>query len=173
MNILQNTGMRILRQLSLENLIPNLKEFWPRNGPQWDALAKSKDKVFLVEAKANLPELISPPCGAKSKDSIQRIHSSLLRTKSYLSSTPIEADWSSDYYQYTNRISHLYFLRSNGINAYLIFLYFVGDKSVHGPSTIDEWISAKESMEEFLKLPSNHKLSDYIIDIFIHVNEII
>lgn len=41
-----------LRQLKLDHLIPDLRKFWPRNGPQWDGLAKSKEKVFLIEAKA-------------------------------------------------------------------------------------------------------------------------
>ncbi|WP_026691840.1 hypothetical protein [Peribacillus kribbensis] len=38
-----------------------LKEFWPTNGPRWDALAKyGENGVFIIEAKANLKELISP-----------------------------------------------------------------------------------------------------------------
>ena len=37
-----------------------LKGFWPKNGPQWDALGKSTSgKLFLVEAKSHIPELIS------------------------------------------------------------------------------------------------------------------
>ena len=41
-----------------------LEEFWPSYGPQWDALAlTNKGSVILVEAKANLPEIISSSSG--------------------------------------------------------------------------------------------------------------
>ena len=47
-------------------VVKKLKDFWPRNGPQWDALGKFGDNgVLLVEAKANLPELVSPPSSPK------------------------------------------------------------------------------------------------------------
>lgn len=162
-----------LRQLELDHLIPDLREFWPRNGPQWDGLAKSYEKVYLIEAKANLPELISPSSGAKAEKSIELIKTSLERTKKYISQTAIQADWTANYYQYTNRIAHLSFLRQKGINAYLVFLYFIGDKTVNGPDTIDEWVQAKKEMERVLELPVQHKLSDYILDVYVFINEIV
>jgi hypothetical protein len=161
-----------LIKLGLDHLITDLTNFWPRNGPQWDGLAKTKDKIFLVEAKANLSELISPPTGAKAKKSIELINSSLNRTKKFISEFPIEASWSERYYQYTNRLAHLYFLREKGINAYLIFLYFTGDKEVNGPISFHEWLAAKKVMEEVLQLPEEHRLSDYILNIFVDVNEL-
>jgi len=163
-----------LKVIGHDELVDDLSYFWPKNGPQWDGLAKSftGNIVFLVEAKANLPELKSPPSGAKSKTSIDQTYDSLERTKSFISEEHIEADWSKKYYQYTNRLAHLYFLREKGINAYLIFLYFIGDKEVNGPETKEEWVIAKQEMERTLQLPPKHKLSDYILDIYIHVNEI-
>jgi hypothetical protein len=38
-----------------------LYKFWPTGGPHWDALAYSTGgKIILVEAKANIPEIVSP-----------------------------------------------------------------------------------------------------------------
>ncbi|GGH27705.1 hypothetical protein [Paenibacillus segetis] len=153
------------------NLCGELNNFWPSNGPQWDGLAKSVSKVFLVEAKANLPELISSPSRAKSMKSIELINASIEKTKSFISDVEINADWTKRYYQYTNRLAHLYFLREQGIDAYLINLYFIGDKEVNGPETEAEWVIAKNEMESVLHLPSNHRLRKYILDIYIHVNE--
>lgn len=156
--------------------LPQLKEklslFWPKSGPQWDALGKSDDKVFLVEAKANLVELKSPPCGAKAESSVRKIHHSLELTKQYIADQPITAPWSLKYYQYTNRLAHLYFLRQEGIDAYLIFVYFIGDESVSGPKQESEWGPAIMEMKSVLGLPKIHKLSPYILDVFIDVHEI-
>ena len=44
--------------------------------------------VLLVEAKANLPELESPPSSAKSPISRQLIAKSLEETKAYIDATP-------------------------------------------------------------------------------------
>ena len=82
-------------------------------------------EIFLVEAKAHLSELISSPSQAKSATSIELIKKSLDETKSYLHIS-LDKDWASKYYQYTNRLAHLYFLRvKNNVPAYLVFLYLV------------------------------------------------
>jgi len=67
-----------LKLLGLSDLTGKLKEFWPPKGPQWDALGKTLDgKIFfLVEAKANVPELVSF-CGAKDKESLKKISAGL------------------------------------------------------------------------------------------------
>jgi hypothetical protein len=58
-----------LTRLNLKDFSKKLCQFWPQNGPQWDALGRTSDgKAFiLVEAKANVPELVSF-CGAKDKE---------------------------------------------------------------------------------------------------------
>jgi len=47
-----------LEKLGIEGTA-NLANFWPSGGPQWDALGRSlsSKRVFLVEAKAHIPEL--------------------------------------------------------------------------------------------------------------------
>ena len=147
-----------------------LGNFWPKRGPQWDALGTaSNNAVFLVEAKANIPELVSPSsqAGVKSKVIIEK---ALEEAKTYLG-LQNEIAWSGKFYQYTNRIAHLYFLRKKGVDAYLINIYFVGDKSVNGPETVDEWKAALQVMYTYLGL-KRHKLNKYMADIFINYVEL-
>jgi len=111
-----------------------LDEFWPKGGPQWDALGRSTSgKLFLVEAKSHIRELIST-LHAKNKNSVKRILKSLREVKNYLGSN-MDFDWSKGFYQYTNRLAHFYLLRKNGLNAYLVFVYFINDLQVKGPTT--------------------------------------
>lgn len=126
-----------LLDLNLTN-VP-LSDFWPPGGPQWDALGKSESgKVYLVEAKSHIPEMVSGGTAAAGK-SFKRIRESLDKTKTFLNSKP-EHDWSSTFYQYTNRLAHLYLLRVlNGVPAYLVFVNFLNDKEMKGPKSIDEW----------------------------------
>lgn len=127
-----------LRILDIESKINfPLEKFWPKRGPQWDALGIDDEKIFLVEAKANLPEVVSPPTVA-GKESKSKILDSFSELKEYLNINNT-IDWSGTFYQYANRIAHLYFLRVlNGINAYLVNIYFINDNSVAGPKSIDE-----------------------------------
>lgn len=157
--------------LNLNNLKVELKEFWPRMGPQWDGLGRtSENHIFLVEAKANISELTSSPSGAKSLDSINLINKSLDETKNYWD-VKKDVNWASYFYQYTNRLAHLYYFRVlNNIPAYLVFIYFIGDKIVDGPSTQDKWKRELICMKNYLGLEENHKLKKYIIDIFIDIN---
>jgi len=155
------------------NLKKKLIEFWPKGGPQWDALGKTDtNEIFLIEAKANIREIVTSPTGAKNKTSLDLINKSLKETKSYLN-IKNEIDWSGKFYQYTNRISHLYFLRViNKIKAYLINIYFINDKSVNGPSSKKEWLAALMVLKNYLGV-GRHKLSKYMIDLFIDVEDLV
>ncbi|MBA7542243.1 hypothetical protein ES705_34563 [subsurface metagenome] len=147
-----------------------LSDFWPDNGPQWDALGVDGDEIILVEAKANIPEMVSSGTGAKNPQSIKKIRNAFDEVKKYLSVSD-SIDWTGTFYQYVNRIAHLYYLREkNQIKAHLLFIYFINDVSVHGPKTKDEWLGAIQTMECYLGLPKKHKLREYIHDIFIDVN---
>lgn len=147
-----------------------LKNFWPKGGPNWDALGTSGDTVFIVEAKANVGELRTN-CRAVSPKSKQLIQKSLAETKEKLG-VDKNADWTQDFYQYANRISHLYYLRiKNHIDAYLVFVYFLNDCTVNGPSSINEWEKAIGIVYDTLKQKKKHILSQYIIDVFIDVKD--
>ena len=160
-----------LRNLGILNRIRYpLTNFWPNNGPQWDALGVGDDEIILVEAKANIPEMVSPGTGAKNPQSIKKIRNSLDEVKKYLNISN-DIDWTGTFYQYVNRIAHLYYLREkNQIRAHLLFIYFINDVSVNGPKTKDEWLGAIQTMECYLGLAKNYKLRKYIHDIFIDVS---
>ena len=156
-----------LRILNLDSrIVVPLEEFWPKRGPQWDALGVDNKTVFLVEAKAHVPEIVSPPTGA-GLESKSNIIDSFAEVKEYLNVNN-NIDWTGTFYQYANRIAHLYYLRVlNGIDAYLVNLYFLNDKSVDGPSTKDEWIGALAVIKQYLGIPKRNKLDKYMLEIFI------
>lgn len=149
-----------------------LKNFWPNRGPQWDALATvERTGVLLVEAKANIPEIVSPGTSA-SKASRLLIEHSFRDVKHYLR-VDSQIPWTGKLYQYANRVAHLYLLRKlNGINAYLVFVYFSGDADVLGPSSVAEWRAALTVAKRVLGLAENNRLSKYIADVFIDVAEL-
>lgn len=158
-----------IKKVGLDKKEINLKKFWPAMGPQWDALATtSSGKIILVEAKAHISEIVSDPTRAKEK-SRKLIEKSLKKTREYLG-VKNGVDWTGKFYQYTNRIAHLYFLRvKKEKEAYLVNIYFLKDKSVDGPRSKAEWQAALQVVHSYLGL-SDHKLSKYMADIFVDVN---
>jgi len=85
--------------LGFQALSAELADFWPRRGPQWDALGiTSQGYPLLVEAKANIPELISH-CGAKDPNSLRLITKRLKETQKWLGCRSIK-DWTRYFYQY-------------------------------------------------------------------------
>lgn len=161
-----------LRQLDIRLEKHDLGAFWPRHGPQWDALGRSdREDIFLVEAKAHIGELISPGTSA-SAQSKKLIDRSLNEVQSYLRARSL-VDWSAVFYQYTNRLAHLYLLRKlNDVPAHMVFVYFVGDRDMQGPQTAQEWRSALQVVRGLLGLRDKHKLSDFIHDVFINVSSV-
>lgn len=149
-----------------------LKRFWPNGGPRWDALARTDDgQVLLVEAKANIPEVVSSGTGA-SEMSKALIEQSLRDTQAFLSVDPA-IPWSGKLYQYANRVAHLYLVRElNSIPAHLLFVYFTGDRDVGGPDSVAEWKAALTVAKGVLGLGERHRLSKYIAEIFIDVEEL-
>jgi hypothetical protein len=148
-----------------------LKDFWPKGGPVWDALARTpKDKVFLIEAKAHIQEIDSSESVASPK-SLQRIAKSLNETRTFLDANPI-VDWTRTFYQYTNRLVHLYLLRElNGIDAYFLNVYFINDIRMKGPLTVEEWKGALTLLKTHLGI-TRTRMSPFIKDLFIDVDEL-
>jgi hypothetical protein len=154
-----------LQRLGAKLETTTLSEFWPREGPQWDALGRSSSgKLFLVEAKSHIPELISS-LQARDQDSADKIPRSLGKTRDYLGSKT-DFDWSKGFYQYTNRLAHLYLLRENKLPAYLVFVYFLNDSEMKGPKTADEWRGALKLLHTCLGI-RRHRLQKFIIETFV------
>jgi len=157
-----------LEKLSVHLEKRPIRTFWPPRGPVWDALGKtSRGDILLVEAKAHLPELKSPPCQA-SPSSLALIRKSLAEAaKSYGAAST--ADWSQDYYQYANRLAHLYLVRElNNIPAWLVFLCFVNASEMDGPKSVEEWRPAIEAAHAHLGV-KHERLQPYVVDIFVDV----
>lgn len=141
-----------LRVVGQERLIDPLAKFWPKQGPQWDALGLAKDgSVLLVEAKAHVAELAST-CAA-SPNSRTLIDAALGMTATDLDCSVTPA-WTDSYYQYANRLAHLRFLQRNGVPAHLLFVYFYGDAMMNGPGSAEEWKQALRTMYEALGIRS-------------------
>jgi hypothetical protein len=147
-----------------------LSAFWPSGGPVWDGLARTdRGQVILVEAKAHIPESISL-MGAKAPQSVDQIQRSLDETKAYLR-VRTSADWTRPFYQYANRLAHLYLLRvKNGIDAYVLMLYFVNAAGVKGPRSVDRWLGAIEMMDSAIGV-SRHRLKRYCLTCFVDVGD--
>jgi len=158
-----------LERLGVGLEIVTLADFWPGGGPQWDGLGRSSSgNLFLVEAKSHIDEMIST-MQAKSKESRKKICDSLEKTKQFLNARP-EVEWSSVFYQYANRLSHLYLLKQlNQLPAYLVFVYFINDLEMKGPKTIDEWKGAIKLLRSYMGI-RRHKLQNFITELFIDVS---
>lgn len=144
-----------------------LADFWPKGGPQWDALGKSTlGKLFLVEAKSHISELISS-CEAKDPNSIAKIQKSLQIAKDKVGSKT-DFDWSKTFYQYANRLAHVNFLRQNNVPAYLVSVYFLNDLEMEGSKTSDEWKGAIRLVHRCLGL-KELLLSNFVVDVFIDI----
>ena len=145
--------------------------FWPKGGPVWDGLAtvplKKKDRsgIIILEAKAHVKEVEGPGCGARGK-SRDTIIKSFTEAQKAMDIAPNNR-WLGKYYQYANRLAHLYFLLiTQKIPSWLVFLYFVGDTEQSGPIKQEGWKEVLEEVKKDLALPQNHILSDRIINVF-------
>jgi hypothetical protein len=88
------------------------------------ALRAGSGKIIVVEAKAHIPEMVSPATQA-TEPALTLIGKSLVATKQFLGSRS-GADRSNSFYQGASGLAHLYLRRElNGIPAYLAFIYFV------------------------------------------------
>ena len=160
-----------LERIGAANLADELRSFWPRRGPQWDALARTDSgEVLLVEAKAHIGEVCSTP--AKASDaSRQQIEAALKKTASFLNAKP-RAPWATCFYQLTNRIAHLYFLRKHRVPAWLVLVNFLNDGEMRGPASAAEWEAAYQVVWHVLGVDKRHKLAPYIVEVHPDVREL-
>jgi hypothetical protein len=166
-----------INRLGLPPLRRALATFWPLRGACWDGLAVTKDgQPLLFEAKANIPELASTPTQASAKESLALIHESLTVVQAAVN---VEAKrrrpelWASAFYQYANRIAHLYFLREcNGLDAHLFFVDFINDDDSGDDAvrSVSEWQSLTRLVEACLGIPRTRTgLMKYVHHIYFDV----
>jgi len=176
-NYTEYQDKQFLEVIGFPQLSSKLADFWPSGGPVWDALATVEGKdggqgVVLLEAKSHVLELGNPSYACKaSGKSLERIRSSLATVKKVLG-VKLGADWMGEFYQYANRLAHLYFLNVTGqVPTWMVFLYFVGDLEQNGPSTIAQWMDSLEEVRKRLGLPQYHPLDQRIVSVFAPVRE--
>ncbi len=135
-----------LSRLGLTELGGELASFWPQGGPRWDALAKIQFRdemacgVLLLEAKSYPGEMIGNGCLA-TEPSLTRISASIEKARLWVGAEG--GDWMGQYYQFGNRLAHLYFLREVcGIPTWLINICFFDDP--HKPTRELVWRDALE-----------------------------
>lgn len=145
-----------LEKIGVSNSIDYpLNKFWPRKGPVWDATGiTSSGRPILLEAKAHIPEAASPASGASPK-SMVLIEASLEEARKYFAPRS-SAVWLGTFYQYANRLAHLYYLQHlNKIPSVLIFLNFINATEMDGPTSNLEWEGAIRLLHTVLGLPKN------------------
>jgi hypothetical protein len=150
-----------LDALGLGNLKPALAEFWPRGGAVWDGLALAGGAPVLVEAKAHVAEFFSSPCAAEADTSRLRIRDSLVACKRALGADD-RSDWMRCFYQYANRLAHLWWLHEQDIRAHLLLVNFVGDNDMNGPDSRDAWDAVERAADYALGIRRGHPLSAFV-----------
>ncbi len=150
-----------LDRLGVSGLKVPLTDFWPRSGPRWDGLARTDSgKLILVEAKAYIEEAVDYRSKA-GPDSLKKIQAALANSKKAFRASD-DAPWESPFYQYANRLAHLYFLKQlNGLDAYLLFLYFADAPDVPESCNTRQWEGAVRLTEKCLGLGA-HKFRAHI-----------
>lgn len=135
--------------------IKPLDDFWPRRGPVWDGLAvTNQGNLVLVEAKAHIAEVHSPPSRA-GEASRPKIQAALEEARKYYAPSSNKV-WFKHYYQYCNRLAFHYFVAEvNQLPSKLVFLDFYNATEMHGPSSPDEWRGVSKLVHAFLGLPES------------------
>ena len=164
-----------LERLGINPRHRQLSDFWPARGPVWDGLARTSAGCSLqIEAKANIPEFDSSPTRVSGR-SLTKITEALGKIRTFLR-IRAETDWTICFYQYANRLSHLYFLKElNGIDAALVFVYFSGDTTIPSRDPV-----SREGWKAAIGLATNHlgiRLSspwirENVVDVFIDVTDL-
>lgn len=182
-----NDFLRILGLKEWTDSKKPLQQFWPKNGPHWDALGyrikndNFIDKIFLVEAKSRIPEMFSDISVEIKSDSLEFIKKTLDEVKGkirpYCGEDQYIGDWTKVFYQYANRLAHLYYLRVlNNLDAYLIYVYFINDPywGNNGVSSKERWEGIISTVKNYLGLMHGmHRLSDYVLDVFLEYKNIL
>lgn len=144
-----------------------LREFWPKNGPQWDGLVvvngvNGQKGLLLVEAKAHLDETNSD-LKAVSDQSINIINKSISRTQEYYGIEP--NDWTKTYYQLGNGIAYLYFMNEIlNIPTWLVLINFTDGE--YKKTDLHEWLKHYNQIYINMGIDLNSKLLNKIIQLF-------
>lgn len=160
-----------LRVLGLTHLSDELRRFWPTSGPRWDGLARviasDPATVLLIEAKNYPAEVRGPGCKASDKNEArQRIEKAFGQAKRDFD-IPSTNDWMGSLYQYANRLAHVAFLRSNGVDAYMVNLCFYGELHRSRNTSEQAWRSAAVDIKK--EIGFTGAAPTWLVDVFLPV----
>jgi len=174
-------GLNFLDEKQYSIIEYEWKKFWPKSGNQqnWDAVGKAKngnsDNWVLVEAKANIQECKSI-CKAKpasKKGGRDQITNTMLEViKTTAKSENIDPEkWLNKYYQYANRLALLHFLIKSGINANLLFIYFIGDdnKDAKCPDSVSGWKEVVSNIHNHLEIDTDSDLMGSVKHLYLPI----
>jgi len=135
--------------------IRQLSDFWPRRGPVWDGLALTNhDNFIFVEAKAHIPEVLSPPTQA-GEAARKMILAALEEARRFYAPRSAKV-WDEHFYPYCNRLALHYFLSEiNQLPCRLVFLDFYNAREMNGPISPAQWQGATRLIHAFLGLPES------------------
>ena len=141
-------------------LTEQLRDFWPARGPQWDALGRLNGVPVLVEAKAHVREFFSPATQASSTSRQKILRAFCQAAPDFGSDTPER--WANLYFQYANRLAHLWFFHHHGIQAHLLFVSFLDDADMNGPSLSETWHASFTAADYALGIRRNALSKNYL-----------
>ena len=153
-----------LEALGLRQYREQLREFWPKSGPRWDGLGRVNPSgaILLFEGKSYPEEMVSS-CSATAESSLELIRKSLDEAKSWFGGAS-DADWLKGYYQYANRLAHVYFFRHYlGIDAWLVNVCFIDDETTRATNRT-QWDAGLSTAVQALGFSDTPK---YVVDIFL------
>lgn len=149
-------------------------DYWPssNNAQNWDAICYIDNKWILVEAKANKKEIYSSSTASPNS---QKFISERFKEIKKKYSIPDNSDWLKDYYQKANRILFLEYLKNNGIEAKLLFIYFVNgfmkNGKQFGVKSEPDWKLIINKQDKYLGIDKCTELKHDIINLIIDANQ--
>jgi hypothetical protein len=160
-----------LKAVGFEGQSAKLRAFWPGLGPSWDGLATVRGVkgrgVILLEAKGRLGELAGPEYACRAGPASREDIGKTLEVVKSEMGIKLKTDWLGDFYQYANRLAHLYFLQEiSKIPAWLVFVYFYGGKEEGSPARAGEWVKPLLAARDKMGLREHNFLDQRIVSVF-------
>lgn len=159
---------------AFDEIAEDFRLYWPtsRNTQNWDGVAKQGNMWILAEAKARIKEIESD-CGASDLGSLELIGRAFEQTINAYNINASADVWKLRYYQKANRIAFLNFLEHHGVEAHLVFIYFMNgyDNGTSSESVKHkgEWEAAIEREDKYLGIFGNQVIASKISNVFIDV----
>lgn len=146
---------------------------WPQSGElmNWDAVGRAGNVYVLCEAKAHVGE-IAKRYDPGDSPSVEQRKRAFAFAKKKIGADP-SSDWMHNFYQMANRLYVLALLSECGIEAFLLNVYFCGDRfrEKDCPESREGWRMILE--EEYEKLGIDEQspfIASHVKNLFLSVD---